>query len=217
MDFEKAKFNLVEQQIRTWNVLNPVLLETLSSVPREKFVPEKYRGMAFADMNIPIGDGQVMIQPNVEARMLQALDPLQHEVVLEIGSGTGYTAALLAHHARRVETVEIRPEFVSLAQNNLSEVGIVNVSVHQGDAARGWGTDVEYDCILFSGSVSEIPVQYKKSLVVGGRLAAIVGKDPIMNAVLVKRIGATTWEMTYLFETLLPPLDNFQSRPEFVF
>ncbi len=217
MDFEKAKFNLVEQQIRTWNVLNPVLLETLSSVPREKFVPEKYRGMAFADMNIPIGDGQVMIQPNVEARMLQALDPLQHEVVLEIGSGTGYTAALLAHHAQRVETVEIRPEFVSLARNNLSEVGIVNVSVHQGDAARGWGTDVEYDCILFSGSVSEIPVQYKNSLVVGGRLAAIVGKDPIMNAVLVKRIGATTWEMTYLFETLLPPLDNFQSRPEFVF
>ncbi len=217
MDFEKAKFNLVEQQIRTWNVLNPVLLETLSSVPREKFVPEKYRGMAFADMNIPIGDGQVMIQPNVEARMLQALDPLQHEVVLEIGSGTGYTAALLAHHAQRVETVEIRPEFVSLARNNLSEVGIVNVSVHQGDAARGWGTDVEYDCILFSGSVSEIPVQYKNSLVVGGRLAAIVGKDPIMNAVLVKKIGATTWEMTYLFETLLPPLDNFQSRPEFVF
>ena len=217
MDFEKAKFNLVEQQIRTWNVLNPVLLETLSSVPREKFVPEKYRGMAFADMNIPIGDGQVMIQPNVEARMLQALDPLQHEVVLEIGSGTGYTAALLAHHAQRVETVEIRPEFVSLARNNLSEVGIVNVSVHQGDAARGWGTDVEYDCILFSGSVSEIPVQYKKSLVVGGRLATIVGKDPIMNAVLVKRIGAATWEMTYLFETLLPPLDNFQSRPEFVF
>ena len=217
MDLEKAKFNLVEQQIRTWNVLNPLLLETLNSVPREKFVPEKHRGMAFADLNIPIGDGQVMIQPNVEARLLQALDPLHHEVVLEIGAGTGYTAALMAHHAQRVESVEIRPEFVSLAQNNLSDVGITNVNVHQGDAARGWRTGMEYDCILFSGSVSKIPVQYKQSLAVGGRLVAVVGKEPIMNAVIVKRTGATTWEKNYLFETILPPLDNFQSHAKFVF
>ena len=217
MDLEKAKFNLVEQQIRTWNVLNPLLLETLNLVPREKFVPEKYRGAAFADLNIPIGGGQVMIQPNVEARMLQALDPLRHEVVLEIGAGTGYTAALMAHHARRVESVEIRPEFVSLAQNNLSDAGITNVVVHQGDAARGWRSGKEYDCILFSGSVSEIPVQYKESLAVGGRLVAVVGNDPIMNVVLVKRAGAATWEKTYLFETILPPLDNFQSHAKFVF
>ncbi len=217
MDVEKAKFNLIEQQIRTWNVLNPLILDSISAVPRERFVPEKYRDMAFSDMDIPIGDGQVIIRPNVEARMLQALDPQAHELVLEVGTGTGHTAALLAHHAKHVESIEIRPEFVALARNNLSELGIVNVKVRQGDASDDLGNDSKYDCILFSGSVSEVPKKFRESLTIDGRLVVVVGTEPIMNAILVTRIGATTWETTYLFETILPSLDNFEKRTQFEF
>ena len=217
MDIEQAKFNMVEQQIRPWNVLNPKVLKAVSAVPRENFVPKEHHELSFVDMNIPIGDNQVMMQPKVEARMLQALEPDSNHVVLEIGSGTGYMAALLAYCAKFVETVEIRPVFIDLASNNLAENQINNVQVVEGDGGQGWQSDHQYDCIFLSGSVIELPDSYRELLNVGGRLVAIIGEEPIMNAVLVEKTGPVTWKTTYLFETVLPALDNIVQPSRFVF
>ena len=217
MDLGRAKFNMVEQQIRPWNVLNPQVLETMTTVPRENFVPQKYRHMAFADMNIPIGDGQVMMQPKVEARLLQALEPSSNDIVLEIGTGTGHVAALLAHQGEHVMTVEIRPEFVSLAKENLFQNNTGNVEVIHGDGAVGWQSDIEFDCIFISGSVIELTDAYRELLTIGGRLVAIVGEEPVMSAILVERSGKAAWKTTYLFETHLPPLDNIPQPDRFVF
>ena len=217
MDIEQAKFNMVEQQIRPWNVLDPKVLKAISEVPREQFVPEDYRALAFADMNIPIGDGQVMMQPNVEARMLQALDPKSNHLVLEIGSGTGYMAALLGHCTKAVETIENRNDFVALARENLSNNEVNNVEVIKGDGGQGWQSEKQYDCIFLSGSVIEMPDSYRELLAVGGRMVAIVGVEPVMNAILVERTGPVGWKTTYLFETVLPALDNIVQPNQFEF
>ena len=208
---------MVEQQIRPWNVLNPKVLEAVSAVPRNHFVPKEYVELSFVDMNIPIGDGQVMMQPNIEARMLQALDPESNHTVLEIGSGTGYMAALLAYCTKFVETVEIRPEFVILATENLAENGFNNVQVIEGDGGRGWQSEHQFDCIFLSGSVIELPDNYRELLTVGGRIVAIVGEEPAMNAVLVERTGRVAWKTTYLFETVLPALNNIKQPDRFEF
>ena len=208
---------MVEQQIRPWNVLNPKVLEAVSAVPRNHFVPEEYVELSFVDMNIPIGDGQVMMQPNIEARMLQALDPESSHTVLEIGSGTGYMAALLAYCTKFVETVEIRPEFVILATENLAENGFNNIQVIEGDGGRGWQSENQFDCIFLSGSVIELPDDYRELLTVGGRMVAIVGEEPAMNAVLVERTGRVAWKTTYLFETVLPALSNIKQPSRFEF
>ncbi len=217
MDIALAKFNMVEQQIRPWNVLDPRILETVNSVPRENYVPAQYLHQAFADMQVPIGDGQVMMQPKVEARLLQALEPDAHDLALEIGTGTGYVAALLAHTALEVHTVESREQFVELAKHNLAANQCNNVAVIHGDAGQGWHSDIEYHTIFVSGSVIELPENYRELLCVGGRLVAIVGESPIMNAVLVRRVAVNRWETEYLFETLLPPLDNIKQPDRFEF
>ncbi len=217
MDIELAKFNMVEQQIRPWNVLNQQVLETMTTVPRENFVPLQHRALAFADINIPIGDRQVMLQPKVEARLLQALELQRSDSVLQIGTGTGFVAALLATLAKQVESVEIRTDFASQAQNNLSRNGIDNVNVVQGDASQGWRSEQSYDCIFVSGSVVALPDSFIHALNDGGRLVAIVGEDPVMNAVLVERVGAAKWDTAYLFETHLPPLDNIVKPDQFEF
>lgn len=217
MDIELAKFNMVEQQIRTWNVLDPRILETINAVPRENFVPEQYLHQAFADMQVPIGDGQVMMQPKVEARLLQALAPGTDELALEIGTGTGYVAGLLAHHALEVHTVECREQFVELAKRHLAANHFDNVQVIHGDAGQGWHSDIEYHLVFVSGSVIELPDNYRELLCIGGRLVAVVGENPIMNAILVRRVEANRWETEYLFETLLPPLDNIKQPDRFQF
>ena len=217
MDFEQARFNMVEQQIRPWNVLNPKVLEAVSAVPRNHFVPEESRELSFVDMNIPIGDGQVMMQPNVEARMLQALDPESNHMALEVGSGTGFMAALLAYCTKFVETVEIRKDFVVQAAKNLAENGFNNVQVIEGDGGRGWQSEHQFDCIFLSGSVIELPDDYRELLTVGGRMVAIIGEEPVMNAVLVERTGSAAWKTTYLFETVLPALNNIKQPSRFEF
>ncbi len=208
---------MVEQQIRPWNVLDPKVLEAISAVPREHFVPNEHHELSFVDMNIPIGDNQVMMQPKVEARLLQALEPDPDHLVLEIGTGTGYMAALLAYCAKSVETVEIRTAFADLATNNLAENKINNVRVIEGDGGQGWRSDQQFDCIFLSGSVIELPDSYRELLNVGGRLVAIIGEEPIMTAILVEKTGPVTWKTTYLFETVLPALDNIVQPSRFVF
>ncbi len=217
MDIELAKFNMVEQQIRPWNVLNQQVLETMTTVPRENFVPPQHQALAFADINVPIGDGQVMLQPKVEARLLQALELQRSDSVLQIGTGTGFAAALLATMAKHVESVEIRENLASQAQNNLLRNGIDNVDVVQGDASRGWRSEQSYDCIFISGSVVALPDAFVHALNDSGRLVAIVGGDPVMNAVLVERIGSAKWDTAYLFETHLPALDNIARPDQFQF
>ncbi len=208
---------MVEQQIRPWNVLDPKVLDAISAVPREHFVPKEHHDLSFADMNIPIGDNQVMMQPKVEARMLQALEPDPNHLVLEIGTGTGYMAALLAYCAKFVETVEIRSAFADMANNNLAENKTNNVRVIEGDGGQGWRSEHQFDCIFLSGSVIELPDSYRELLNVGGRLVAIVGEEPIMDAVLVEKTGSVAWKTTYLFETVLPALDNIVQPSRFVF
>ncbi len=217
MDLELAKFNMVEQQIRPWNVLSPRVLETIAAVPREKFVPDAYRHLAFADMQIPIGDGQVMMQPKVEARLLQALAPVEGEHALEIGAGTGFVAALLARSAKVVHTVDCRRRFVELANANLETNGIDNVEVIYGDAGQGWHSDVHYQTVFISGSLIQLSQSHLELLSVGGRLVAVTGDRPVMNAIVVTRVDATDWKTEYLFETLLPPLDNIQQPDRFEF
>ena len=217
MDLELAKFNMVEQQIRPWMVLDPHILETMSAVPRENFVPQDYRHLAFADMNIPIGDDQVMLQPKVEARLLQALTPEKDDVALEIGTGTGHVAALLAHCVFDVHSIECRAQFVDLAKRNLAENNVVNVEVIHGDAGQGWNSDIDYNCIFISGSVIELPQSYRELLCIGGRLVAVIGEGSIMDAVLITRTEHADWETEYLFETHLPALDNIDQPDRFVF
>jgi len=217
MDIELARFNMIEQQIRPWNVLDPQTLKTIHQVPRENFVPVQHQHQAFADMQIPIGEGQVMMQPKVEARLLQALAPATDELALEIGTGTGYVAALLAHRALEVHTVECRDMFVELARRNLADHHIDNVQVIHGDAGKGWQSDIDYHMIFVSGSFIHLPDSLRQLLCVGGRMVAIIGEEPIMTARSLHRVDTNRWETESLFETLLPPLDNIEQPDRFQF
>lgn len=209
-DVEQARFNMVEQQIRPWNVLDQNVLELLFKVKREDFVPPSMRSLAFVDTEIPLrfddyDSGECMLAPKVEARLLQELALKPSDSVLEIGTGSGYHTALLASMAQTVTSVEILPRLASFAQANLKRAGIANATVQVGDGSKGWGS-TEYDAILVTGSVPEVPDSLKYQLRVGGRLAIIVGQNPIMTALLITRTTAATFETTSLFETLVKPL-----------
>lgn len=217
MDTDTARFNMIEQQIRPWEVLDPIILNALHDVPREDFVPAPYRNLAFADMHIPLGHGEVMMQPKQEARLLQALSLRPADWVLEIGTGSGYVTALLAHLAGHVDTVDIYPDFMESARDKLTRYGYPNVAFAEGDAAGGWESERSYDAILLTGSVAELPPQYENLLATGGRLAAIVGRDPVMEAILVERLGGEQFRTTSLFDTSLPPLIHAEAAPSFVF
>lgn len=217
MNYERARFNMIEQQIRTWEVLDPRVLDVLSLVRREEFVPEQYRELAFADMNIPLGHGEVMMQPKVEARLLQELAPQATEGVLEVGTGSGYFTALLATFSKHVTSVEIRAEFKESAARTLVDHSIKNVTLEQGDAARGWPAEQRYGAIILTGSVPVLPESFRLSLVLGGRLVAIVGQPPVMEAILATRVAERSWTTTSLFETSLPPLANAETPSRFVF
>ena len=206
MNIEQARFNMIEQQIRPWEVLDPTVLDLLFVVKREDFVPEAYRALAFADMEIPIGQGQAMLAPKIEARLLQELGVRKTDKILEIGSGSGYMAALLAARGEHVVTVEINPELADGARRNLERAGVTNVDVETGDGAQGWSHRGPYDVIVVSGALAEIPETLLKQLRVGGRLAAIVGEAPVMEAQLVTCTAPGVYNTVNLFETVAPLL-----------
>lgn len=217
MDFEQARFKMIEQQIRPWDVLDPAVLDLLSVVRREDFVPPALKDLAFADMELPIGKGQTMLAPKIEARMLQELAVKKTDVVLEIGSGSGYMAALLASKAEYVVSIEIDPDLAQMAERNLARAGIANVSVEVGDGARGWAEQAPYDVIVISGSLPELPEEFPAQLKVGGRLLAIIGEAPVMTVQLVTRTDDDAWSRIKLFETVVAPLANAPRRNAFVF
>ena len=217
MNIEQARFNMIEQQIRPWEVLDPQVLDLLFVVKREDFVPPAYRNLAFADMEIPIGSGQVMLAPRVEARLMQELAIKNTDKVLEIGTGSGYMAALLAARADHVVTVESRPEIADFARQNLERAGVANVTIEIGDGANGWSQRGPYDAIVVSGALPSLPDALLKQLRLGGRLAAIVGEAPVMEAQLVTCSAEVVYNTVNLFETVVPKLDSGNAKPGFSF
>lgn len=208
MNLDQARYNMIEQQIRPWEVLDQRVLDLLSTVPREDFVPEAYRNLAFADMNIPLGEGQVMMSPKVEARILQALNVQDDETVLEVGTGSGYFTALLATLAKQVYSVDIDPDMTRQAGEKLAAHGLTNITLETADAARGWDNHAPYDIIVVTGSLPLLPDTFKQALKVDGRLLAVVGDSPAMGVLLITRVGDTEWAQETLFETDLPALIN---------
>ena len=217
MNIELARFNMIEQQIRPWEVLNLGVLELLAIIKREDFVPPEHRGMAFVDTEVPLPGGECMLAPKVEARLLQELAVHKHERVLEIGAGSGYMAALLAHKAQHVTTLEINPELARFAAANLKRAGVTNVTVATADGSKALPADGPFDVILLSGSVAEVPEALLAQLKVGGRLAAIVGFDPVMRAVLVKREADHGVMRSVLFDTVATRLHGFNEPTRFHF
>jgi protein-L-isoaspartate(D-aspartate) O-methyltransferase len=221
MNFEQARFNMIEQQIRPWNVLEANVLDLLSKVRREDFVPAAHQALAFADLELPLtaaGDtGPCMLAPRLEARMVQDLALQPHEKVLEIGTGSGYTAALMAQQSQRVITLEIDANVAQLARNNLSKAGIGNVEVRVADGAQGASVDGPFDAIVLSGSVAEVPHALLEQLKVGGRLIAIVGDEPIMRATLIQRTSATEFSTRQPWDANAPRLRNFAEHAQFKF
>lgn len=212
LNIEQARFNMVEQQVRPWDVLDFRVLDTLRSVPREAFVPQALRSQAFSDVMLPIGHGQVMMPPVVEGRMLQALAVQPGEQVLEIGTGTGFTAACLAHMGGQVTSVDLFPEFTESARSRLPGVTLLT-----GDASAGWEDGKHYDVIAITGAMAELPEGYKQKLNVGGRLFVIVGQAPVMQALLITREAEDAWVSESLFETCLPHLVHAEPKPAFSF
>lgn len=217
MNIEQARFNMIEQQIRPWEVLDQNVLDLLFVVKREDFVPAAYRTLAFADMEIPLGNGQSMLAPKIEAKQLQELAIKKTDKVLEIGTGSGYMAALLAAHAEHVVTVECRPELAEFAKQNLQNAGVANVTVEVGNGANGWAQRGPYDAIVLSGSVPAIPDSLLKQLRVGGRLAAVVGEAPAMAAQLITCTAEGVYNTVNLFETVIPALDGLAAKTSFTF
>ena len=219
MNVEQARFNMIEQQIRPWEVLDQGVLTLLSIVKREDFVPPAYRSLAFVDMEIPLPAGQHMLAPKVEARLLQELAVGRHETVLEVGAGSGYMAALLAHRARELTTMEIVPDLATMARTNLQRAAaaVRNVRVVEGDGAKGLPGDGPFDAILLSGSVSTAPRQLLLQLAVGGRMVAIVGNEPIMRAVRITRTAEQSFHTVELFDTVAQRLVGFDEGPRFQF
>jgi protein-L-isoaspartate(D-aspartate) O-methyltransferase len=216
MDIEQARFNMVEQQIRTWDVLDQDVLDLLFTVKREDFVPPAYRLLAFADLEIPLGDGEKMWSPKMEARVLQELKLGPGDRVLEIGTGSGYLTALLATRSARVTSVEINQRLSSQAKARLARAGIGSVELAVGDGARGWG-DAAYDAIVLTGSTPVLPEAFLAQLNPGGRVFAVVGEPPVMIAQLVRWIAADAVAKRSLFETVVDPLKNAAAPPRFAF
>ncbi|WP_034299553.1 protein-L-isoaspartate O-methyltransferase [Herbaspirillum sp. RV1423] len=215
MNIEQARFNMIEQQIRPWNVLAQDVLDLLTVVRREEFVPAAYRSLAFFDTEIPLPGGENMLAPKVEARILQEANVKKHEQVLEIGAGSGYMAALLAYKGRHVTTVEIDPDLKALAEKNLSGYGVTNVSVELGNGAQGW--QGEYDVIVISGSLPFLPDAFLKQIKVGGRILAIIGEAPVMSLQVITRTSDQVYDTVDVFELLVKPLHAASEHSHFTF
>jgi len=217
MNLEQARTNMVEQQIRTWEVLDQEVLDLLYLVPREEFVLPEHRALAFSDLELPIGEGQRMWTPKMEARVLQELAPAKHDNVLEVGTGSGYLTALLAHRSGHVHSVEIDPKLAELGRRNLGRHGVDNVTLHVGDAARGWPRQAPYDVIVLTGSTPVLPRAFLEHLAPGGRLFAVVGEAPAMVARLTTCSAPGACHDAGLFETVIAPLQNAEHPPRFRF
>ena len=217
MNLEQARSNMVEQQIRTWEVLDQDVLDLLYTVPREDFVPREYRNLAFIDMEIPLGEGEKMWPPKMEARILQDLGVKKTDRVLEIGTGSGYLTALLAHRAAQVISVEIHPALAAMGRANIERHGVDNVTLEIGDGARGCGQWGPYDIVVLTGSVPELPGAILESLAPGGRAFAVVGDSPVMTARLITCSAPGALRTVTLFETLLAPLANCAQPSRFRF
>jgi protein-L-isoaspartate(D-aspartate) O-methyltransferase len=222
MNFEQARFNMIEQQIRPWDVLDQSVLQLLANVKREDFVPLAYKQVAFTDMEIPLQaggkDGLAMLAPKIEARMLQDLAVHKHEKVLEIGTGSGYMAALLSHKAQRVISLEINEKQATMARENLQKAGIHNCEVRVADGSKvDLSVDGPFDVIVLSGSVAKVPDSFKALLKPGGRLAAIVGNDPVMCATFITKAPDGSCVTTQPWDTLAPRLLGFADTPKFSF
>lgn len=208
LNFEEARHNMIVQQIQPWNVRDDKVLELMQRLPREDFVPADYKVHAFTDMNIPLANKQAMMEPKLEAYMLQALKVQEQDKVLEIGTGTGYVTALLASQSRHVVTVDIDADISKQAEEKLNAHQITNVSYEVGDAALGWDKQKPYDVIAITGSLPILPEIFQRNLNVGGRLFAIVGDSPAMDAIMITRIKDNEWEHKVLLETDIPALIN---------
>ncbi|HEX9685643.1 MAG TPA: protein-L-isoaspartate O-methyltransferase [Burkholderiales bacterium] len=208
---------MVEQQIRPWEVLDQRVLDLLMRVRREDYVPARYRELAFADMEIPIGHGETMLAPKIEARMLQELALAPEDRILEVGTGSGYMTALLASLGSHVYSVDIVPEFIQTAGVKLAAHGVTNVTLESGDAARGWDRHAPYDAVVVTGSLPVLPDAFPKSLRPGGRLIVVVGEPPVMEAQLITCVSAGAYSTTGLFETCIAPLRNAVQPERFVF
>ncbi len=221
MNVEQARFNMIEQQIRTWEVLDQAVLDLLYVVRREEFVPEAYRALAFSDLEIPLhenaSEGERMMQPKLEARVLQELAVKRNERVLEVGTGSGYLTALLAARAHYVHSVEINPRLKAFGEGNLRRAGVENVATELGNAAQGWPQHAPYDIIVLTGSTPVLSPPLLSQLRVGGRLFAVVGDPPVMEARLVNRVAEGSCHTTDLFETHLAPLTGAPRPTRFEF
>jgi protein-L-isoaspartate(D-aspartate) O-methyltransferase len=217
MDLEQARTNMVEQQIRTWEVLDQDVLDLLYVVPREEFVPPPHRDLAFSDMQLPLGESERMWEPKLEARVLQELDVRRSDRVLEVGTGSGYLTALLAHRASHVYSVELKPALAAFGRQNLERHGAENITLEVGDAARGWPKHAPYQVIVLTGSTPLLPRAFYEELDIGGRLFAVVGEPPVMSARLVTCTAPGAYHSVDLFETLVAPLVNAEQRPRFRF
>ena len=217
MNIEQARFNMIEQQIRTWEVLDPEVLDLLARVKREAFVPPQHRELAFADLEIPLGHGESMMQPKVEARIVQELSIQPHDSVYEVGTGSGYLTALLASRARHVTSAEIHPDLEASAQRNLAAAGITNVTLLEGDSARAPLAESAFDVIVLTGSTPIVPQAFLDRLKPGGRLFAVVGDAPVMKAMVIRQPAPGAFRHVELFETMLKPLVNAPQPPRFRF
>lgn len=213
MNRSQARENMIEQQIRPWDVLDQRVLDVLGEVPREHFLDPQYHGVAYSDHALPIGHGQEMLNPNVDGRLIQALNLENTDSVLEIGTGSGYSATCLSRLCRSVETVEISTPLADAARARFAEMACSNISSHNLDAASIWDAADEYDAIAFSGSVQAIPEYYKLKMAIGGRLFVVVGDPaaPTMTAMLLTRLAEQEWTTDSLFETCIPALENFSA------
>ncbi|MGE0874665.1 MAG: protein-L-isoaspartate O-methyltransferase [Burkholderiales bacterium] len=217
MNFEQARANMVEQQIRPWDVLDQDVLDLLYAIPRESFVPSKSKQLAFADVEIPLGHGEAMWAPKIEARAMQALAVTRHDRVLEIGTGSGYLTALLARRAAHVYSLEIKPALAEFGRANLARHGADNVTLETADGARGCGKWAPYNVIVLTGSTPVLPRAFIEQLAPGGRLFAVIGDAPVMRATFAVCAAQGMATRTTLFETLLKPLDNAEQPERFDF
>ena len=217
MNFEQARYNMVEQQIRPWEVLDFSVLDLLMSIRREEFVPEAYKSLALSEAEIPLGHGASMLVPVIEGKILQAIQVKRSDKVLEVGAGSGYFAALMAAKADWVRTVDIEPAMVNMAHDNLKRYGVENVIVEEGDAICGWPSNAPYDLIVVSGGVPQIPEALLQQVKVGGRLFAFVGDERLMTAQLVTCVADGQYRTESLFENAVPMMRNAPRKSEFKF
>ncbi len=217
MDQQQALFNMVEQQIRTWQVLDAHILETLKSLRRDLFVPSVYKELAYSEAELPIGEGEIMLEPKTQARLLHDLAPKAHETILEVGSGTGYLTALLALQSLRVVSLEIHASLAKESRHNLSKAGISNAEVLNLDASQSLNLDTHFDAILLTGSCDHAPQHLLNCLKIGGRLMGILGQEPMMQNTVITRLEADEWDSKILWDASCPRLHGFKEPSKFHF